>query len=298
MSYPTYNQVKRLAQGFAEGKNIRDRRRDGNDLVGLLNNSDVRQRLGAEANWRPQGLREMWRLLVGHVLAGLQDMHSSGKKSKLLPEDVRTLNKILEACVRAQEGFENELSSSKLTKKEVRSAVQFSLELLDEVDDGKLGIDFEAALLETLNQLCSCKEFVVHCRPENDTRAILEVAERRIEQDKPKTIIQAAQIFYRLLTASASMQISLDSLLPGCVKMVAVWCRSKHDMSEQAIGELEYMIEGVVVLLNSNPEQAIGPLTRHGAVILKFCKRRYGKHAIRQNHKERDALNHYFVAHM
>lgn len=299
MSHPTYKQVRDLAEGFAEGKNIRNRRHDGNELVELLNRADIRKRLLSEANNRPDSLREMWRLLVQLVLKGVGNMHSSGKKTtKVLPEDVRILRKVVEACIKATEGFENELSASKLTKREVRSAIKLVLELLDEIDEEKLEANCELALLELLALICSAREFVVHFRPDNDMRVILEVAERRIEQGKQASIILAAQIFHRLLVTAVSLQMSLDFLMPGCVKVVSSWCRNKHDMSDNILGELEFILGGLAVLLDSSPEQAVGPVTRHGAVILKFCKRRYAKPATRQSSKDRDALNQYFMAHM
>ena len=299
MSYPTYHQVKTLARSLAEGKNIRERRSDGEKLCNKLGKVEVRRRLAAEANGRPEGLREMWRLLSNYVIAGLLNMHS--KKSKLVPDDIRILKRFLEACTSATEGFENELSTSKLAKKEVRSIIQFVLDLLDEVDEGKFdNPEFEIALLELLSQICSAREFVVHFRPQHDMRVILEVMERRIEQDKPSVTVMASQIVQRLFSTSVSLQMSLDNLLPGFVKVAANWCRLKNGSEDEdhSLIELEYMMGALAVLMNSNFEQAIGPMTRHGAVILRFAKRRYVKPGIRQSHKDREALNEYFMAHM
>ncbi|GKY92429.1 hypothetical protein MPSEU_000213400 [Mayamaea pseudoterrestris] len=297
MSYPTYSQVKSLARSLAEGKNIKDRRRDGEELCRILGRPETRQRLVVEASGRPEGLREMWRLLTNYVIAGLHSINS--KRSKLLPDDVRILRRFMEICITSTEGFENELSTGKLTKKEVRAVIQFVLDLLDEVDDGKFdNAEIEVVLLELLSQICIAREFVVHLRPQTDMRIILEVAERRIEEDKPSTTVLVAQIVHRLLATAASLYISLDNLLPGYVKVVASWCRSKHGMHDCTLAELEHVIGGLAVLLKSNPEQAIGPMTRHGAIVLKFVKRRYVQPALRRNNKEREALNDYIVSHI
>jgi hypothetical protein len=299
MAQPLYNELRLLAKNFAEAKNIKDRRKAGEALCHKLGSARTRALLVSEANGYAEVLRGLWRMLASHLLAGLKHVHS--KKNKLAQEDMRIFKRFLDICITAKEGFENELSSGKLTKKHIRSIIEFVLNLLYEVDEGTHdNPDFEVVLLELLSQICNAREFVVHFRPQNEMRVILEVAERRIvcEADASPNIVLAAQIVYRLFSTSATLHFSLDYLLPGFVKVVATWCRDKIDSLDHTLGELEYLMAGLAILLNSNPEQAVAPMSRHGGLILKFAKRRYRKAGIRQSHKDREAMNEYFMAHM
>ena len=314
MSRSTYFQVRELVDVLIETKAVVKRRAAGTQLQEMLSRPEIRQRLALEAEGgtasssphqgcmfdpsravrRRRTLSEMWRMIVRGAVLAVNDIATG--KSKLSLGDITMLYKIIQACDMGNEGFENAYSTTKLSRREVKSVTKLCLALLE--DDYALQIA-ELQLLELLAFPCSRREYVAHFRPQPELQIILEEVEKRLlaEEDSLTrgTRDVAAKLFANVIHTSDDLHMSLHLILSDALKLVSNWCSQaiKRD-NLRHVSELSDLFNGVTTLLYSNPEQAVAPLTREGKAILSFAKRRYAN----ADETQRHALNRYFQCHM
>jgi hypothetical protein len=296
MDSTTYDEVRRLCDCVRNTKAVVKRRKFGLELVTFLSKAEVRRRLTMEASKsfkrRREVLSAVWRLVVESFVMAMEN-HLSGK-TKLLISDMNMLYKVIVLVDKANEGFENAYSTAKLAKKEAKKVTRLCLGFFEE--DAVLNIsdpNDELQLLEFLAFICSKKEFVAHFKPHSELQVIMEEVEKRISSGSGAiTQLAAATVFANTIETCSSLKMSLNLIMPGAIKLIAGWCATNLTNSRPIA--LTNLIRGVTLIVNSNPEQAVAPLTRHGRPILSFAKKRYPS----ADEMQRNALNQFFQCHM
>ena len=294
----TYLEIRALANELNSTK-VRDRRAAGEQLQQRLSRVEVRQRLAQEAQGNSQALAEMWGLILMNAIVSVQKM--IGKTStKVTATDLLLPFKLLRCCNLDDTNNNNnnmyqESASSKLSRKTTKLVFSYCYDLLQ--DDNALELA-EVHVLEMMAYLCARKEYVAYMRPHVEMHAVVQQVEMRLTSTDddvrpPVVVVTAGQIFENLLTTSKALGVGMHLLLPGCIKMLAIWCANNRNTNRTAVG-FSHIFRGLSALLSSDPEQAIAPLTRHGRPILSFAKRRYSF----ANGKDRNALEEYFLAHL
>ena len=150
----------------------------------------------------------------------------------------------------------------------------------------------ERELLKNMADLCGRREYVAYMRPLVEMHSVLEEVQERLNAENEDEIVlnEAGRVWENLLTtATRELGIGMHLLIPGCVKIVAEYCQGK--MQRTVI--TPHLLRGLVALLQSDPEQAVAPLTRHGRPILSFCMKGYA-----QAKTDRPARNEYILAHL
>jgi hypothetical protein len=290
-SRPVYNEIRALRTQLDEAAAVKKSRAASERLLVMLSDPDVRRRLAAEATpdnlppgrsltaIRRVALSEMWRALIQSAVTSVHLIARRGK-SKLTNQDVRFPFKLLELCDKPDEVFDE--ATCKLGREQTKLLCSYCMTMLD--DEQTLLIDgAEKTLLTMLAYICSRREFVAYFRPEQHISAILEEVEKRLitsdgedESSFPPEIVKiAAKVFGNLLATCQDLGIGLHLILPGTIKLVATWCQQNEE-ERSFLEETVYLLSGASILLRSDPDLAIAPLSRHGRPILKLVKRSLG----------------------
>lgn len=291
-SRPVYNEIKGLRKQLDDAGAVKKSRAASERLLVMLSDPDVRRRLAVEATpdapppgrslraIRRAALAEMWRVLIQSAITSAHLIARKGK-SKLTNQDLRLPLKLLELCDKPDEVFDE--ATSKLGREQIKLLYSYCMTMLD--DDQTLLIDGgEKTLLTMLAYICSRREFVAYFKPEQQISAILEEVEKRLLLDdgegdsscSPEIVQIAAKIFGNLLSTCQDLGIGLHLILPGTIKLVASWCHQNEE-ERSFLDETVHLLSGASILLRSNPDVAIAPLSRHGRPILQLVKRSLGK---------------------
>lgn len=302
----TYREIRSLAQNLSSSK-LRDRRAAGEKLQQHLSMAEVRRRLAQEAaaTASSQGpsavkqrkaLSEMWRYIILNAVLSVQ---TTARASKLTLNDILMPFKLIRCCdlPDEQESTLTRYEPSKLSRKTTKQVFSYCYDMLQ--DENALALA-ELQLLEMMAYICARKEYVAHMRPHLEMHAVVQEVETRLtEADeasiRPEVMLVAGRIFKNLLASAYVLGIGMHLLMPGCVKIVAAWCvNNLHRQRNRPTAELPHIFRALSVLLKSDVEQAIAPLTRHGRPILSYAKRCYS--SVDENH--RSALDEYFLSHL
>lgn len=300
----TYREVRSLQRALDGTSAVQKRRAAAKELLEKLLKSETRYWLALEAETGVKGVRrhkyrllkDVWRSIMLSIVA-CTDQIAKGK-TKLTETDIQVFYKFLQVCDSAVEGFEDAYNAWKLSRKEVKAVLALILDLLDDPQAKEIA---ELQLLEILVFICSKREYVNHFRPK-EIQIIVEEAEKRIggveESSRARgTLGAAARMFHEVIKTAVGLGASLSSLLPGSIRLVADFCERNiraESVGFRRIAEQSDLLDAIVVLIRSDPEQAIAPLARHGRVMLSFAKRRYPL----VDDMQRNSLNHYFACHM
>jgi len=308
----TYIEIRSLAKEMLDAPNVTKRRKVGDRLCSLLSDHDVRRRLATEVTpvqpvrghvsdhvARRNALAEMWRYIVLNACLAIQKPKK--KQTKLSAEDVLVPFRLLQICDKADKDFGTGRlrASAMLSRNETKVIVKYCLDMLENEEVLK---EAELSMLEMLNYICSRREYVAYFRPNLEMRVIMEEVEKRIGAAADDNSVShgardlASKIFESLIRTANEIDVGMQLLLPGCVKLVAVWCTAHTDglVAFTSMEELAPLFSGVATLLQSDPEQSLAPLTRHGRPILSFAMRCYGN----ATNLQRIALHEYFFAHL
>jgi hypothetical protein len=303
-----YNEIKALTKELSSTK-IRQRRAAGETLQQRLSMTEVRRRLAQEAGAggssgssvairRRRALAEMWRAIILQAVLAVQTIARSN--SKLTVSDILMPFKLLRCCDlpdTTDSDVPPQYEPSKLSRRETKKVFSYCYDMLQDETAVELA---EVQLLEMLAYLCARKEYVANMRPHLEIHAVVQEVELRlIAEDEnsvpPEVVLVAGQIFENILKTTNQLRVGMHLLMPGCVKIVAAWCVNNLNRDRvRPTGELPHIMRGLSILLKSDAEQAIAPLTRHGRPILSFAKRRYA--TVDESH--RGALNEYFLSHL
>jgi hypothetical protein len=308
-----YGGIRKLASELLDGSTASKRREAGVELSNQLSQPDIRRRLAKAATPRDaksprQGrhanLSELWRYVMMCAVLSIETLRG---KLKVAKGDIFLMRKLLEACsdvYRDKEELSSRLHlppSPYLLREDIRKIFALCMELFD--DRSVLDVA-EDEMLQWLIHMCSRPEFVNHLKPYPEMMMILEEVKIRIlpspeDADKPTSencVTQAATVFHKLLKTATDEHIGLHTLFPVCIKMVSRWCKKNMSSSahRNSLRDGSLLLAGLVCLMRSNPEHAIQPLTRHGAVILTYAKKMYSV----AGYAEQTVLNDYLACHM
>lgn len=305
----TYREIRALADELNTAKVTR-RRAAGEKLVQMLSLLEVRQRLVQEASrdnrrgavaaavQQRKALAQMWRYIILNAVVSVQTIARSAS-AKLSSNDIDMPFKLLRCCdIVDDTTYSASYHPSKLSRKEVKLVFNYCYDLLQNETALELA---EERLLGMMAYLCSRREYVACMRPHQEIHAIVQEIEQRLTPKDPYSVDQsiintAANIWENLLvTTTVELGIDMHLLMPGCIKIVAVWCKNTMEAERTGpTGEVAHVFKGLAALVRSDPEQAVAPLARHGRPILGLAKRRYtgGDTVLRR------ALEEYFLAHL
>jgi len=311
----TYREIRSLAQELNSPR-IRQRRAAGEKLQQMLSMAEVRRRLAQEAGAAAAGrqgnegrdrrsinverrmaLSEMWRYIILNAVLSVQAIAQGS--SKMTETDILMPYKLIKCCDLPYENPEMAIDEpSKLSRKETKLVFTYCYDMLQ----NEAALDLaEVQLLEMLAYLCGRKEYVAYMRPHLEMHAVVQEIEHRLIPKSDKNSVQpdvglvCAKIFENLISTSSHLGIGLHLLMAGCVKFVATWCVNMSNRERQGpTAELPHLFRGLAILIKSDVEQAIVPLTRHGRPILSFCKRCY----VNADVAHRAALDEYFLSHL
>ena len=287
----TYLEIRRLSSQLSSTK-VTERRSAGERLQSMLSLLEVRQKLKREAKGGHRGLAEMWRYIILNAIVSVQSLANS--KKKIQPSDINLPFKLIKSCDTPDEKgapFE----PSKLSRKEAKLVFTYCYEMLQ--DECILEME-EVGLLDFMAYICKGRTYVAYMRPHQEMIAIVkEVEKRLLPEDESAELSSeikdmAASIWENLLvTCTRELGIGLHLLMPWCIRFVALWCqRNRSNTGSYKL--IKHLYRGLAALIESDLEQAVVPLSRHGRSILSFAKRQY---AFIQ---AQPALDEYFLAHL
>lgn len=300
-----YSEIKSLIKDLNESK-IKQRRMAGEKLQSMLSQPETRRRLAMEvsippsqrglisiAGARRMALAEVWRLIIQSAISAVQAIVDG--KSKITESDILMPYKLIRSCDMHDEVEDASIqfSNTKLDKKTTRIVFEYTMEMLENRTTLELA---EMTLLQQLAYICSRREYVAYFKPHGEISAILEEVESRILSAdgavESRVTEEAGKLFGNIVKTTIDLGIGLEILIPGCVKMAANWC--KLNKAKNLVSELPHVLNGLSLILESNPEQSVAPLFRYGHIILSFVQKRYsntvGMH--------RNALNKYLLRHL
>lgn len=297
----TYREIKSLVKDLRESK-VKNRRAAGDKLQLLLSQSEVRKKLAAEVfipsggsrsmlRTRMLALSEFWRYIIQSAISSVQFI--SDGKSKLTDCDILLPYNLIRLCDLCDDGNDAtiKLSSPKLDKQTTRMVFEYCMDMLD----NKLTLDLaELPLLQMMSYMCSRGEYVAHFKPTGEINAIIEIVKIRILSEDGSlphaVVLEASKIFENVIKTSLELGIGLEVLSSDCIKLVASWCNSTR--SNAIVSELPHVMNALSILIDSNPEQCIVPMSRFGQSILSFAKVQY------KNTLHQPSLNKYFLSHL
>lgn len=308
----TYQRIRSVAKQCVDEKNLPKRRAAGIELEKLLANPGNRRKLASEVTppahkrgrvsisvARRNALAEVWRFIIQNVLQASRKNLDATKK--VTADDVVLPWKLLRLCSKVEEDFGSPLNLPTLSRNETKLLTQYCLDMLDNEDALRLA---EVSMLEMLDHICSRREFVAYFKPHAEMRDILKEVESRINSPIDNSSVAraasltASKIFKNLMYTANDLGMGMHLVLPGCVKMVAVWCVSHSAVDISAAvnkPELTFLLSGIACLLRSEPEQSVAPLTRHGRPFMRLAMRCY--RAFPRGEKQ-GPLTEYFSAHL
>lgn len=263
----TYKEVRNHVDQLKAS--VTKRRKAAESLITLLGNPDIRRRLAQEGRSNPKAaVAETWRLVIRGILEATHMTVDSGK-TKLTEADIFAPYKLLTLCDAPDDLFGDD--ETKLSKVETKDIFRFCFDMLD---DERVLDCAEEVLLQMLSHLSSRVEYVAYFKP-SIIRDILDEVKGRIVQGNSEVGVEvpilreSAKLFCNLINTTQKLGISLHPVLRYCIEMVSLYCNENRE-NDDVLEELPFVISGVTILLRSDPELAIGPLTDHGRPIFKF----------------------------
>lgn len=298
-----YDEISALLKELNGGK-ITQQRAAGEKLQTMLSKPEIRRKLAAQVSIpesqrrtssiifrRRAALSEFWRLVIQCSITAVYGIIDG--KSKISESDVILPFKLLLSCDAVDDSLETSRQyAPKLDNETTRMVLKYCLEILGIESIVRL---CEQSVLQMLGYLCSRREYVAYFKPQREITAIMEEVERRILADDDKShniTLEAAKIFENVVQTTIELGIGLEMLIPGCVKLVASWCNIRKN--DGTISEMPHIMNGLAILLESNPELSIASVSQHGKAILSFAKSRY-RNTIPMH---RTALNKYILSHL
>jgi hypothetical protein len=308
---PVYDQTRKLATDLRSEKLVNKRREIGKKLRELLSDDVNRRKLAVEATPRRVGpddmsaaaqrcmkLSQLWTLVLMGAISVTQSIATGKSKAKRTMEDIELPYRLLSVCTQQDDAFENEgLGIPKVTKKTIRSLLNYCLNMLGEEDVSE---EVEEKMLEMLNFLCAKPEFVANFKHTVDFRNVMsELSERlspEIEQANRTTFELAAKAVASLFDTCKCVGIDLYLFVPDTLDMISIWC--KHHIYEKQVehmsGALPHFYNLASCIIDSYPDVSIGPVRKFGRPILSYCKRCYTS----ASGPNKQALNNYLFSHL
>ena len=294
-----YRRIRHLMHELGSGT-IAKRREAGQKLVQLLSDVQERSRLMQEAGSdgaveRQRALAEMWRYIILGAVDSVQEIALGTKvKARVTANDILLPFKLLKSCDAPYETKETMLYEPvKLSRKETKLVFTLCYDLLQDPTALQLA---EKDLLKNLAYLCGRREYVAYMRPHQEMNAVVQEVEKRLvdQRGNDDILLYAGHVWENLLvTATKDLGMSMHLLMPGCVKIVAAWCQLPESSGPR--GEVPLILRGLAALLQSDLEQAVAPMTRHGRPILSFVGKGYTK---APSELDREARHEYILAHL
>jgi hypothetical protein len=307
---PTYNRIRDLAFELQKETKVKRRRDVGEQLLGMISKDDVRKKLAMEATpssvgrgelsmaaARCNALSKLWTLIIHGAISAAESIGMGNSKAKLTLDDITLPHKLLKHCSKPDEAFEEGIATPKLSKKTVRHALKFCLNML--TDDAAIELG-EVQILEMLNHMVSRVEYVGNFKHTTDLANILSELSWRLEPEMEArnyiVFLQASQCLDSLFRSCKTLGIQVHHLLSDSIELVSNWCKEhiKANTVKASSDVLSSFFGAVTSLLQWHPEYAIGPMKRYGRAILSFCRRCYPA----ANGPQKYALNEYLLAHM
>lgn len=311
MKKSLYEKIKRLANELRTETRLRARREKGEQLLELLNKSEIRRRLALEATPKRVGpddpsiaasrcgaLSMLWSVVLMNAISVVRSFQSSKSNAKLQLDDIKLPYFLLIACDSPDETFDDAgLDIPKLSKKTVRSVLTYCLSMLADEKAVELG---ELQMLHMLNHLCSRNHHVGFFAPKNFQAIFEEISQRldeETEREDPVVFAAAAQVLESLFQSCRTLDIEMNPFISGSIEIIADWCRRK--IKEDSLKRINLQVlssfySTLASIFYSHPEKSIGPMKRYGRSILSYCKRCYPSTAGMQ----KDVLNNYILAHI
>jgi hypothetical protein len=304
-----YDKITSLTGQLSNSSKTLTRRREiAKELEQQLSNHDVRRRLAIEASpkeridgfsiaaRRCQVLSMLWSNALIRCIIMTKEIFAS--KGKCTIDDIRLPDKILRASSQPDDAFDsNGLGIPKLSKKSVRNALKFCLEMLQ---NEKLPNGGEQILMDMLAFLCSKSEYMGCFKYAVDFRNILsEVFYRLTRQDDmvtPLIFETASKAFGNFFSSCNRSGIEVHSFISDSLEIVSEWCKiniERNTVNSSSCSR-QYFFDAIAIMLCSHPDHSIGPIKRYGRPILRYCKKAYA--TAQGFHKE--ALNRYILANL
>jgi hypothetical protein len=292
-SRPIYSEIRGLRKQLDTEGSVKKCRDAYQRLLELLSDPDARERLALEAipdddgvnSSRKRGrslgsiqrsaLAEMWKMLLTSAVACVQ-MISRGK-SKLTEADIHFPFKLLLLCNKSDGLFDGSVASvpSYLGKEQTKLLHAYCMELLGDESITTNVYGAEHTLLSMLLYICGRREFVSYFKPDTHIRAVLEELKIRLlkqddidDRSREKSLL-SAKIFATLLGTCRDIGIGLQILVREMVSFAASWCQHPGLYAD----EVPHLLAGVSVVLRSDPDLCVAPLTQFGRPILQLVKR-------------------------
>jgi hypothetical protein len=324
-SRPIYNEIRGLRKQLDSEISVKKCREAYQRLLELLSDPDARERLALEAipddddddinasrkqsrslgSLQRTALAEMWKMLLTTAVTCVQ-MISRGK-SKLTEPDVHFPFKLLILCNKSDSVFDESDSTvpPKLGKEQTKLFYAYCMEMLGDEHIISNVTGAEHTLLSMLLYICGRREFVSYFKPDTHIRAVFEELKSRLvyniddtsEYVLPSTRANAllsAKTFAALLCKCRDIGIGLQIVVHEIVSIVSSWCQQQESFVE----EVPYMLAGVSVVMCSDPDLCVAPLTRHGRPILQLIKRFMAQFDLQKGATIFSALLEYLLRHV
>jgi hypothetical protein len=301
-SRPIYNEIRGLRKQLENEGSVKKCRDAYQRLLELLSDPDVRERLALEAipdddgasssrkrsrslgSLQRTALAEMWKMLLTTAVTCAQ-MISRGK-SKITEADIHFPFKLLLLCNKSENFVDGSVASipSNLGKEQTKLLHAYCMELLrnESVISNVSGA--ELTLLSMLLYTCGRRDFVSNFKPDTHIRAVLEEIKKRLfngddadNSSRSQYLLPAsrekallsAKTFATLLCACRDIGIGLQILVREIVSFVSSWCRRPGLF----VDEVQHVLTGISVVMCSDPDLCVVPLSQFGRPILQLVKR-------------------------
>lgn len=321
-----YGKIQELVLKLSKSTKITERRELGNRLRDDLAKYEVRRLIAQEATpetvgpdkfspaaTRCKALQSLWSSVltaaIGVAKKAVETPNktrgmssSSNSSSAFQMDDIRLTNRLLVICGKTDDEYDTSgLTIPRVPEKIVRELVELYKKLLD---DEKIQSNpkYEAETLEMLEYLCSKPEYVGFFQYRRDFDKIfdrvLERLDKEVDFDTPAVFLASAKVLDTLIRTCEQIGIQLDIYASEIIRLVADWCETalsepdkRHDVTHPTIIPL---FKAVATTITAHPDHCIGPITRCGDFTFRYAQKLYP--SVKPSYK--DALNHYFLAHM
>ncbi|CAB9503037.1 protein kinase TEL1 [Seminavis robusta] len=319
-----YEEIRSLTQKLgASEKRVTKRRETAKRLLEILSKEKNRQRLHerglhlaiqnkgyshAKAHQYATGV--IWSPIINTAFASATYL-AHERKGKLDPDDVKLPLRLLhysDSGSTSGEGNQARLETAcRLEDRDIKRILKFCIDMFNSDIARRMA---EMEIMNTLIFLCERVEFVATFRPSTELISIMKIVEDCLDLDtddddidnadnkrrrkNSDAVVAAARIFGSVLESCQELGVALHLFVSEGIQLVSRWCEQNMEEVKGSPRELSYLFRGINTLMRFHPEQAIQPLQRYGAHILRYAKRAY-QHSTPIN---RHALHGYFIAHI
>ena len=323
-----YHQLSKLSNSLCNETKITVRRSVSRQILEIISNIRMRQRLSRECGSNKDALLKIWRLIMKsslHASEKCLDQITNGKsRMRLIKEDVTLPFKVLTYCddqrtfnrIHKENGAFSPLdepftfesfhryrgSQSHLTKmgsREILSLLNLCLNCL--ATDEVIQV-VEHEMLDNLNLLCSRSDYVCHFHPYRQLiENVMEELQPRIMAETSgargnELSIKSCRVFFSLIRQCAwHLGFSMHAFIHPCINMVAEWCRDHMFTSYQIhLPMISNLYSAVTILIAHNPEQSVVVMSNSGHFLLNLAKKCFPL----TRGKEKQVLLDYFSSHL